>query len=358
MTMDDACSTMSPGEDRSPSDGVLFVDDDPSVRSSIRRCLERANIPCQIAASGEDALRTLAEQPLRFSTIVADYQMPGLDGIAVLQRAAVTVPWATRILVSGQLDLNNALLAANSGAVFQIIAKPLQPLRLLDVVQRAMDRANVRQRNARLLGELRQKNAALTEQNGQLARAMALRTRELMRLLGFVLDLQQGATSDRCRRLAAYADRLGRQMGLGPDALATLEHGALVHAAIDTATPSPSTDHPPGLSLLDALGRVPWLAASVAIVRHQRERFDGTGAPDGLRGEEIPIGARILHVVTVADDLTQIRDELPARGWAWARQEVHRRSGRALAPDVVRAFDEIGDDEWHQIQADVSRGRA
>ena len=107
---------------------VLFVDDDPMVRRTVGRCLSRANLTCEVAAGGEEALQTLRSDPVGFSVVMADYQMPDLDGLSLLTEVAVSTPWVTRILISGRLELDNALAAINSGRSIAFLKSPSCPM--------------------------------------------------------------------------------------------------------------------------------------------------------------------------------------------------------------------------------------
>ncbi len=350
---------------------VLFVDDDPMVRRTVGRCLSRANLTCEVAAGGHEALETLRQDPVGFSVVMADYQMPDLDGLSLLTEVAVSTPWVTRILISGRLELDHALAAINSGAIYHVVRKPVVPTELIALIRKALDRSNLAQHNAHLLGELRKKNTALNEEKSALLRQLAERTDSLLDLLASTVDIRIDQLSGSSRRISAYAHRLAAQMGLTGEALRDAEYGALLHGLGGAMAPdallhpqrpltplavSQLLDHvEQGASLLL---RIPWLRGAADIVRHQMERYDGTGVPGGLSRDAIPIGARILHVVRVLETLTQTTDRRTARGLAWAREEIRRQAGTVLDPDVVAAFDQISDEEWSAIRTARDRGQS
>lgn len=342
---------------------VLFVDDDPTVRRSVGRFLSRQNVPFVLASDGDEALAAVDAQPTRYSVVLADYCMPDTDGVTVLKEVAVTAPWATRILVSGHLNLDDALAAVNSGAIFQIVTKPMAPETLLALIRRAQDRADLAQRNAHLLSELRRKNAALLASNQRFERLASERTQALLEVMASAIDMRTTRTLGRSRRLAAYARRLARQLGLEPPDLDSAEYGALLAGFESLSAPDLLLRPVVPLSCeqhsrlgqfrvraADLLNQVEFLRGAAAVIRLQGERYDGTGGPFGLRGQDIPVGARILSVVQVLDNLTCSEDG-PTRGWSWAREEVRRQAGAALDPEVVDAFAEIEDSEWATIQA-------
>ncbi len=347
---------------------VLFVDDDPLVRRTVGRFLKRARVPCRLAAGGEEALEAIDEDPNAFGVVLADYQMPGIDGVAFLREVAFTTPWATRILVSGQLSLDEALQAVNSGAIFQIITKPVAAEDLLTLVRKAQDRANLAHRNAQLLDELHQKNTALAAINDRLDQLLMERTNALLNVWAATMDLRIGPDRGRSGRLARYARRLGEQLGLGDRELAAVEHGALLQGIATVSAPDDLVRPSAPLSAsdrallhehrcrgADILEYVDFLTDAAAIVRHEVDRFDGASTAMGLSGRDIPVGARILQLVQVLDNLTRPEDKRPSRGWAWAREEIRRQAGGALDPDVVAAYEQVSDQEWSVLRVDHSR---
>jgi HD-GYP domain-containing protein (c-di-GMP phosphodiesterase class II) len=89
------------------------------------------------------------------------------------------------------------------------------------------------------------------------------------------------------------------------------------------------------------------------VVRHHHERWDGAGYPDGLAGEEIPVGARIFAVADTLDAMTTDRPYRPAMGWDEAVEEILAQSGRQFDPAVVEAF-VAGEDELRAVYEDLS----
>ena len=345
-----------------PSKQVLFVDDDPAVRRSVARFLSRANVSCQIAAGPNEALKTLNADPFGFGVVVSDYQMPETDGVSFLTEVAVKTPWTTRILLSGQLDLDDALAAVNSGAVFRIVTKPVVPTELIDLVRNSLERASLARRNAALLTELRRRNTELTAERDRLRRMMSDRTIALLDVLAATLDLRVDGVSGQSRRLAAYAKRLAEQLNLPAESLHAAEYGALLRDIGAATAPQAILDGSTSLSVDDRarlvehhaqgaerLRAIEFFQGAAEVVRHQLERYDGRGLPDGLKGNEIPIGARILHVVKVLEALTGTSGSRPARGLDWAREEIRRQAGTALDPEVVDGFEQIQDEEWAEI---------
>lgn len=101
------------------------------------------------------------------------------------------------------------------------------------------------------------------------------------------------------------------------------------------------------------LRKIPFLGEAAAIVYSHQERFDGTGYPRGLKGEQIPLGARIFAVADTLDAITSDRPYRPAQDVTAAREEIKRWSGRQFDPDVVAAFLDMPDNIWLDLRKEI-----
>lgn len=168
-------------------------------------------------------------------------------------------------------------------------------------------------------------------------------------------------------RVARYAVTLGERMGLGTETLMAVEWGALLHDVGKIAVPQrvlhksgPLTDgemetmreHPRrGYQMLKGLV---FLGTALDVVLSHHERWDGQGYPNGLRGDDIPLSARIFAVVDTYDAITSDRPYRDARAHADAAAELRRVAGTQLDPEVVERFLEIPEDELRSLR-DLSR---
>ena len=103
----------------------------------------------------------------------------------------------------------------------------------------------------------------------------------------------------------------------------------------------------------EIVGGVPFLADAARIVRTHHERFDGSGYPDGLAGEEIPLAARIFALADALDAITTDRPYRPAAPLSEARATIAAEAGTQFDPAVVAAFEELPDEALERIRADI-----
>ena len=213
--------------------------------------------------------------------------------------------------------------------------------------------------------KLREAAETIQTQNVSLEQANRLlkeRSTAAMESLSATVDARDAYTAGHSRRVQQLALAIGRELGLSHAELELLGHAALFHdigkLGIPDAIllkPSSLTDEEwvimashaaEGASIINRLG---FLSDAVPAIRHHHERFDGQGYPDGLSGEDIPLGARIIHVADAFDSMLTTRVYRPARPAQDALQELRRMSGTQFCPRCVGALDAIVETEMGDV---------
>ena len=272
---------------------VLVVDDNEQVTTLFERLLGREGYDVEVAHDGISALRSIeASAP---DLVVLDVVIPGLNGFDLCRRLKQDL--ATRllpvVLVTGHDEQDKRVEGATVGAD-DFLGKPVHTEELL-----ARVRSLVR----------------LKRYTDDLDSAASI-----IMMLAIMIESRDGYTAGHCHRMANYATALGRRMNLGDDDLQTLRRGGFLHdigmlAIPDTVLRKPGALDPQEYELVKShpvigdqlCAHLRSLQPVRAIVRHHHERLDGSGYPDRLRGDEIPLVAQIIGLVDVYDAITTTR---------------------------------------------------
>lgn len=316
------------GSDRNDNDGasrVLVVDDDQALTGVYERLLREDGYAVDVAYDGSAALDVIDTR--RPDLVLLDVVLPGLDGFEVCRRLKRNL--ATRlmpvVLVTAHHERENRLEGLLAGAD-DFLSKPVDTQELL----------------ARIRSLVR-----LKRYTDDLDSASSI-----IMMLAVMIESRDGYTEGHCHRMANYATALGRGMGLSEEDLQTLRRGGFLHdigmlAIPDTVLRKTGALDPDEYELIkshtvigDGLcAHLRSLQPVRGIVRHHHERLDGSGYPDGLLGDQIPLLAQIIGLVDVYDALTTQRPYQEAQPveqtleMLWG--EVHRGWRRA---DLTECF--------------------
>jgi response regulator RpfG family c-di-GMP phosphodiesterase len=344
---------------------VLYVDDEAGLcRAFARLFREDPRLDVQTASSPEEALALMGAGA--FDVIVSDLRMPGMSGIELLAQARRRAPDTRRLLVSGYADFESALDAINEVGVDRLLTKPWQNDEVRGAVQTAAAVARLERENVRVNEELRRRTADLERMNQHLDALVEERTSNLLDGLVSALDLRDSETQWHSRRVGRYARRLAREMSIDGRELDDIERGATLHdigkigvrdavllkpGPLDEGEWAEMRRHPAlGSDILKGIG---FLERARLIPLHHQERFDGTGYPQGLKAEEICIGARVFAVVDTYDAITSDRPYRKCRTYEVARAEIEKFSGTQFDPVVVASWLRITQAEWVSIREEL-----
>ncbi|HEX5438634.1 MAG TPA: HD domain-containing phosphohydrolase [Gemmatimonadaceae bacterium] len=330
--------------DTAPSEPLrcLVVDDEQRLRRALVQLMRGDGFTCFEAGSGGEALALLEQEPV--ALVLSDLRMPGMDGRALLQQMRERHPDVAVIMLSAVGDAETAVGCLALGAMDYLT----KPFVYEEVRARAMQALEKR----RLLTE----NRAYREQLEARVAAQARRIEELflgsIRALVETLEIKDPYTRGHSARVSFYAAALARALGLAPDVVQQVELGGYLHdigkigvreAVLNKEGPLTPEEYEHVMThpVLGWRILTPILAdqhAVLNIVRSHHEQMDGSGIPDGLRGTEIPLEARIASVADAFDAMMSRRPYRRGRSRADATAELQERSGTQFDPDVVAAF--------------------
>jgi ribonuclease P protein subunit RPR2 len=339
---------------------LLLVDDEPALRELLRATFEGADVSVEDAASGPEALaRVRRDRP---DVIVLDLRMPGMDGAEVCRqlKADESTRHIPIVLLTGA-DTEEAQRAQRAGAS-ALVRKPFSPLDLVAVVQRVSGMASVPARPTRRVKGTEEELVLYARDLRHLLEVERAQ-RDLLQQsyiatvtsLASALESRDTRTGKHSQRVQRYAvelldavdpGRLERDPGV--------QYGFLLHDIGKMAIPDRILQKPGPLTRTERshmqqhtiLGEQMLLGVAMLagggrqVVRSHHERWDGSGYPDGLRGADVPLEARVFAVADSLDAMTSDRPYRRAGTWSAAREEILAQAGTQFDPEVVDAFRE------------------
>src|SRR5258708_1151468 len=347
------------------ADRILVVDDEEAIREIVCAILAAAGYTWQQASSGMEALALLNSGEV-FELMLSDLMMADLDGIGLLERTKEKFPDMPVVMVTAVHDISVALAAIRNGA-YDYLLKPFEREQLLNAVGRALENRRLKVENRTYQTNLEALVKARTDQL-QAALVELERSYDItLEALGDALDFKDAETQGHSKRVTAFTMAIAKAMGLPKERIDVIARGAFLHDIGKIAIPDRILLKPGKLDEKEKeimrehcyngdhmLKKIPFLAEACEIVYSHQEHFDGSGYPRGLKGEEIPLGARIFSVADTLDAIISDRPYRAARSLAEARKEIQTWSGRQFDPTVVEVFRKMPDDIFEYVRSEIN----
>jgi len=350
---------------------VLCVDDEHNILASLRRLFRTQGYKVLTAESGQEGLDVLEKEAV--DLVISDMRMPHMNGAEFLEQVSQRWPATVRILLTGYADLESTIAAINQGGIYRYVGKPWEENDLRMAVQHGLERKFLARERQRLLELTRKQNEELKELNANLELKVAQRTEELrkamtsletahadlkssyvsaVKILAHLLEAREKTMAGHSRRVAEQARTLAQKLQLkSADAEAVLFAG-LLHDIGKIGLPDQLINKPfqaltgverekvmqhpvVGQALLMSME---YLQGAAQLIRSHHERYDGLGYPDKLKGDAIPLGARILAVVNEYDALQRGNLATTRYSTSQAREFLLTNKGKRYDPQVVDAY--------------------
>lgn len=340
---------------------ILVCDDEEAIREVVSTLLEAQGYRCTVVPDGSQAIQQI--QSDSHDLVLSDIVMPEMDGMRLLRQLRDRDKDIPVIMVTAMHDISIALEAIRAGA-YDYILKPFEKDQLYHSVRRALEHRHLvlenrsYQRNLEHLVAERTQQLSITLQNLEQSYDYTLEA------LGGALDAKDAETEGHCQRVTAVTILIAKIMKVGKELLRHIARGAFLHDIGKMGIPDQVLRKPGPLTNDErelmkrhcdigytVLKRIPFLKEAAEIVLSHQEFYNGTGYPRGLKGEEIPIGARIFAVADTFDAMTSDRPYRKALPVSAARAEIQKFSGVQFDPRVVEAFLSKPDAFWAEIRS-------
>jgi len=343
---------------------ILVVDDEEPIREIVSSMLASASYQTRQAGSGLEAL-ALLNSGEEFELMLSDLMMADLDGIGLLEKTKEKYPDMSVVMVTAVHDISVALRAIRDGA-YDYLLKPFEREQLLNTVRRALENRRLKMENRKYQTNLESLVTARTEQLREAVTELERSYDITLQALGGALDLKDAETEGHSKRVTAFTIAIARAMGLPKEQVNVIARGAFLHDIGKMAIPEQILLKPQKLTSEETavmrehcyhgyqlLKNIPFLKEASEIVYSHQERYDGTGYPRGLKGEEIPLGARIFSIADTLDAMTSDRPYRQAQSFDAAREEIYRWSGRQFDPEIVGFFRHMPDSIFEDLRREI-----
>lgn len=331
-----------------PATEILIIDDEPLVSAILDRYLTQMGYSCLTVESGTEAMEKLSKHACALA--LCDIRMPGMDGIELLQHMKQLDEDLAVIMVTA-VDNREVAVEAMKGGAYDYVVKPFHLEEVLISIERALE-------NRQLILDNKEYQSNLEKKVEERTRELAEKNEEIQRLFisaieSIVLTLQakDEYTEGHSRRVSAHATAIARRLSLPEEEVENIRLAALLHDIGKVGTKESILNKPGKLTAEEGnhIRSHPLVAASIlepitplkdtiTYIKHVHEAYDGSGYPDGLKGDEIPLGARIITVADVFDAMTSPRPYRPALDDGRVLAHLRNEAGRQFDPRIVAAF--------------------
>ncbi len=315
---------------------VLVIEDDIHYGEMLGEALESFDYQVYLAYSATGGMDIIRQKKL--DVIISDINMPGINGIELAKKLSEMCLDIPIILITGVADFKLIKEAMNAG-VSDYLVKPIKLPELPVVIEKSIERT-------RHASQKLQENKA-----GILL--------ETLKALMKALDAKDSYTCGHSHRVAHLAMLMADELGLDPEERYTLQLGAYLHdigkigmpdSILNKADSLKDTEfdtakqHP--IAGSEIIAQIKELSEVASIVRHHHERYDGTGYPDGLKGEAIPFLARIVAIIDCYEALVSDRAYRKGVDRGKALEIIRQNAGKQFDPELVKVFLKVMEQEF------------
>lgn len=321
---------------------ILIVDDEPDNLALLYRTL-RGKYEITKASSAIEALRILKDN--EFNCILSDHKMPQMDGVEFLRRTYEVCPNTTRLLVTAYSDVKILIDAINYAKIYRYIKKPFNPDELLHIVEASLEYHQLKVDNENLIKDLKELFSGT------------------IKAIIEALDAKDSFTLGRSRRVTFYSLKMAEKLNINNAEKGRIELAGLLHdigmigVAEDILNKSQKLTQEEFEEIkkhvqhsVKILEDIKQLYEVIEIIKYHHEYYDGNGYPYGLKGDEIPLGSRVIALADAYDSMVSHRAYRPSLSSDEAMKIIEERSGTQFDPELVKLFKEVLPDALKEVQ--------
>jgi response regulator RpfG family c-di-GMP phosphodiesterase len=337
---------------------ILIVEDEEPTRKLLFELLN-SKYECEAVDSAEFALEKISRS--EYAVVLSDINLTGISGVEMIPEISFLSPNSVIILISGQQEIGYAVEAFRRGA-FDYVAKPFEIRQILVSVERAIKHYELKVIKERYQFHLEELISERTTELDKALEEVENSYQITLKALVQALEMRDFETHGHAERVVTFSLRLGHELGLDKKELRDLELGALLHDIGKIGVPDTILRKPAKLDEHEwvkmrlhpihgqkILRNIPFLQGASQVVLQHHEKWDGTGYPHGMLGEDISVGARIFAVVDAFDAIISDRVYRKGRSYREAVSEIKKCSGTQFDPIVVEAFESIPENDWNTL---------
>lgn len=311
---------------------ILLVDDEEDNLALLYRTL-RGSYNLDKTTSPLKALEMLKEK--KYELVISDHKMPEMDGVEFLKHVQVNHPQVMRILLTAYSDANILIDAINYAKIYRYVKKPFNPDELQLIVSSALEYYQLKYDNDKLIADLKELFSGT------------------IKAIMEALDAKDSFTSGRSKRITYYSILIAKQLGMSMIDIGKVELAGMLHDIgmigvsdeilykIDALSQEEYDEIKKHITYsVKILEDIKQLKDVVEIIKFHHEKYDGTGYPFGISGEDIPIGSRIIAVADAFDSIISNRIYRNKVELDEALSKIRENSGTHFDPVVVKAFED------------------
>jgi response regulator RpfG family c-di-GMP phosphodiesterase len=311
---------------------ILIIDDEPEIREMLKLFLTKLGYEVTTAQSGYQGIEKIKSEP--FSLVLCDVMMEGLDGLKTLAEIKKINNSLPIIMISG-LGTHDRIIQALQNGASDFIAKPFNLIQIKRIIQQA----------------IKPEVKASDKDSSSIAHLVRESYLGLLRMMIKLLEARDSYIKDHSTRVAEYAVKIAQLLNLSEDTIEVINYAGILHdigkigvSDVILLKPTKLTIqewgeikmHPTIGSMI--VGDLRLFRAEEPLIRHHHEWYDGTGYPDSLKKEDIPLGARIISVADAYDAMTSPRPYRAVMDNNTAKNIIKEYSNKQFDPKLAEVF--------------------